>query len=67
MTEPTAPVSVDEVRELLDEVLRTGAPAHRDHARVLLMRLDMETRDEALINAALLLTEAFRNDPYLWR
>lgn len=74
-------MSVEDLRALLVEVLTRGAPAQQEHAQRLITRLDDRAHepsasttslhallpDDALLGEALLLVDAFRNDPYLWR
>ena len=56
-----------DVTGLLGEVAVRGAPAQQEHARSLLARLAAGPADAAAVEEALLLVDAFRNDPYLWR
>ena len=56
-----------DVTGLLHEVVRLGAPAQQEHARRLLAHLSAGPADAAAVEEALLLVDAFRNDPYLWR
>ena len=63
-----APIS-DPARlvQMLKEVVTHGAPAQQARARELLVPLERGDADEALIEAASLLVDAFGHDPYLWR
>ena len=61
------PGEADDVSGLLHEVVRLGAPAQQEQARRLLARLAAEPASTAVVEEALLLVDAFRNDPYLWR
>ena len=67
-----APGTSDELGALLNEVAERGAPAQQEHARALIDRLHQAADstapiDGALLSEALLLVDAYRNDPYLWR
>lgn len=53
--------------QMLKEVVTHGAPAQQARARELLVPLERGDADEALIEAASLLVDAFGHDPYLWR
>lgn len=59
--------SPEELRALLGEVVANGAPAQRRHAQALLMRLTDGTVDPSTFEESMLLIDAFRHDPYLWR
>ena len=51
----------------LREVVANGAPAQQARAGELLIPLERGDADEALMEAATLLVDAFGHDPYLWR
>lgn len=51
----------------LKQVITHGAPAQQARARELLIPLEQGDADEALVDAASLLVDAFGHDPYLWR
>lgn len=51
----------------LGQVVANGAPAQQARARELLVPLERGDADEALMQAASLLVDAFGHDPYLWR
>lgn len=53
--------------QMLKEVVTHGAPAQQARARELLIPLERGDADEASIEAASLLLDAFGHDPYLWR
>ena len=53
--------------QMLKEVVTRGAPAQQARARELLIPLERGDADDALIEAASLLVDAFGHDPYLWR
>lgn len=64
----TPPSSDDgHLRALLAEVATNGAPAQREHANALIERLSNGADEQPLLDESLLLVDAFRNDPYLWR
>lgn len=71
MDESAAPLSPEDLRTLLVEVLTRGAPAQQAHAQRLIEQIDDRPShapvDDAILGEALLLVDAFRNDPYLWR
>lgn len=63
----TSPSTGDALRAALAEVELNGAPAQSEHARAVALRLSQDSGDVAAREEALLLLDAFQNDPYLWR
>lgn len=63
---PDTQPSPAELRSALVEVIDRGAPAQREHAERLLDRLAVGVSDDT-VQECMLLIDAFRNDPYLWR